>query len=92
MPTETAESKAENQAPASGHLLVVDRQTVAELLANARELPLLLDVHSVARLTALSKATVYRMVSAKQFPRPVEDIGPTRWKRADVEDWVENLR
>ena len=43
----------------------------------------------VAELIGLSQATLYRMVSRGEFPRPVQ-ISPrcTGWRADEVEEWV----
>lgn len=53
------------------------------------DLPLLLDIHGVARLLSLSVRSVQRFHSAGHLPKPVEwFIGSTRWLRSDIEAWV----
>ena len=56
--------------------------------------PLLLSTATVARLLEVSRATLLRMVSAKEFPPPIHvGVGGRRrhprWRRRDVEAWVE---
>ena len=43
----------------------------------------------VAELIGLSQATLYRMVSRGEFPRPVQ-ISPrcTGWRADEVQEWV----
>ena len=50
--------------------------------------PHLLHVREVCRLTSLSRRTVYRLMEAGDFPRPVQ-ISPGRvaWRTEDVEAW-----
>ncbi len=46
-------------------------------------------VNTVARLCAVSKATVWRKVAAGQFPRPVKlSERITAWRMADVNAWL----
>ncbi len=49
----------------------------------------LLTIESVAKLTALCRATIYRWVAAGRFPRPIQ-LGPrtVRWKSAEVDAWI----
>ena len=43
----------------------------------------------VVKLIGLSRATLYRMISSGEFPRPVQ-ISPrcTGWRADEVEEWV----
>lgn len=44
---------------------------------------------SVLRLTALSRATLYRRIAQGRFPRPVHLGGRAcGWPRAAVQDWI----
>ena len=51
---------------------------------------MLLKSEEVSELVKLSRPTIYKMMSAGRFPRPVK-IGSraVRWRRADVEAWIE---
>ena len=51
---------------------------------------MLLRIDEVTTLVRLSRPSVYRLMAAGDFPRPVQ-IGSraVRWRRADVEAWVE---
>ena len=53
----------------------------------------LMKVKEVAEQIGLSVATVWRMVAAGTFPRPV-NIAPraTRWRSDSVETWIESQR
>lgn len=50
---------------------------------------MVLRVKDVAKVTALSVATVYRDVAAGRFPRPIR-LSPNTsgWLRDEVEEWV----
>lgn len=50
---------------------------------------LLIDVAEVARLLSCSIDTVYRLVRAGLLPKPVKLIRSSRWRRVDVEAYVE---
>lgn len=53
----------------------------------------LLNVRAVAARIGLSRATVYRMVAAGQFPRPTyPQPGAPRWPSDEVDHWIETLR
>jgi predicted DNA-binding transcriptional regulator AlpA len=54
--------------------------------------PLLLRADEVARLVAVSTRTLWRLVNTEQFPAPVRVGGCTRWRLADVENWVNRCR
>ncbi len=51
----------------------------------------LLSISEIARLTSLSKATIYRCIKAGIFPKPLK-IGLRRvgWNSKDVFDFVAN--
>ena len=51
----------------------------------------LIRIGEVKRLTGLSGATLYRKVSAKEFPRPVR-LGATAraWALSEIQDWIAN--
>jgi predicted DNA-binding transcriptional regulator AlpA len=52
--------------------------------------PLLLKADDVARLIAVSTRTLWRLVRAGQFPRPIYVGGSSRWRQVDVESWVQS--
>lgn len=50
-----------------------------------------LPIKEVVRRTSLSRATVYRLVHAGAFPRPVLIAGaPTAWVEAEVVRWMQD--
>ena len=56
--------------------------------------PKLLPIRDVCRRIGLSSATVYRLISAGTFPRPVKIGGrgarpAARWVTAEVDRWIE---
>lgn len=49
----------------------------------------LIRIEEVKRLTGLSTATLYRKISAKEFPRPVRLGEAARaWPLSEVQDWI----
>jgi prophage regulatory protein len=49
----------------------------------------LIRIGEVKRLTGLSTATLYRKMSAKEFPRPVQLGAAARaWPLSEVQDWI----
>ncbi len=45
----------------------------------------------VCHRTGMSKATVYRLVKAGQFPKPVKLTARLRgWISGDVQEWISN--
>ena len=49
----------------------------------------LIRIGEVKRLTGLSTATLYRKISAKEFPRPVRLGAAARaWLLSEVQDWI----
>ena len=49
----------------------------------------LIRFREVKRLTGLSGATLYRKMSAREFPRPVQLGAAARaWLLSEVQDWI----
>ena len=59
-------------------------------LAAANDPDALLQVSTVQALTGLSRATIYRWIKTKGFPKPV-NLGPgcVRWKAGTVREWMQ---
>ena len=57
--------------------------------SESRAVERLIRFPEVKRLTGLSGATLYRQISAKEFPRPVQ-LGPAAraWPLSEVQDWI----
>lgn len=53
--------------------------------------PLMLDDSGSARLYGISRATFRRLVSAGIFPQPIKFGRSSRWKRSDLEAFVDEL-
>jgi len=51
--------------------------------------PLLLDIDEVARLLSVSRTSVKRMRSERAMPEPVRVRGGLRWRRVDIEEWID---
>lgn len=52
----------------------------------------LLRLQDVLARTGLSKSTIYRMVGAQTFPKPVKVGGKTvRWRESDIDGWMSQL-
>ncbi|WP_298018267.1 AlpA family phage regulatory protein [uncultured Castellaniella sp.] len=48
-------------------------------------------IADVIRITAISRATIYRRISEGRFPRPVNLGGRARgWTPAALQEWIEN--
>ena len=62
-------------------------------LAIPVDAPLLLTDAQAAAMAGLSRRTVWSLVSQGLFPAPVKVPGVrmTRWKRSDVQAWVDAL-
>ena len=46
----------------------------------------------VEKQTALSRASIYRLIHAGLFPRPVAlGTGSVRWKQSSITLWLSNL-
>ena len=48
----------------------------------------LLDVTQVATMAGLHRATVFKLVSAGKFPKPVKLGRATRWSKAELIAWI----
>lgn len=51
--------------------------------------PLLLRVGEVAQLLGISERSVWRMQSAGRLPAAVRLAGSIRWRRVEIEAWVD---
>lgn len=48
---------------------------------------------TVEKLSGLSRATIYRLIKAGKFPRPLSiGTGAVRWRQSDVIAWQHSLR
>jgi excisionase family DNA binding protein len=56
---------------------------------NAEEARLLLDARQVAEALGVGRATFYRKLAAGCLPRPVRIGGMPRWRRTEIQAWVE---
>ena len=53
---------------------------------------LLLPRRAVEKQAGISRATIYRMIKAGKFPRPVSiGTGAVRWKQSDITAWQKSL-
>lgn len=52
--------------------------------------PALLSVDQVAGLLQVSRRTVWRLVSAGELIPPVRLRGNSRWRRVELEAWIES--
>ena len=52
---------------------------------------LLLPIEGVMDTVSLSRRTVWRLVSAGEFPPPVKVGRASRWRMADITEWVDSL-
>lgn len=47
---------------------------------------------TVEKLSGLSRATIYRLIKAGKFPRPLSiGTGSVRWRQSDVIAWQQSL-
>ncbi len=49
---------------------------------------MLLTVDQVAESLQVSARTVWRMRSAGELPAPIRILGSVRWRRTELESWV----
>lgn len=52
--------------------------------------PVLLTVKEVAEMLGLSERTVYRLADAGNMPRPVKLGAAVRWRRNELERWIDD--
>ena len=50
----------------------------------------LLNVKEVAEMLGLSERTVYRLSDTGNMPQPVKLGAAVRWRRQELESWIEN--
>lgn len=48
----------------------------------------LLRIRHILERTSLSRATIYRMISARTFPRPMRMGGCAVWLESDLDKWI----
>ncbi len=66
--------------------------TVSQSVREALDPPLLLGHDDAARLLGVSRSAWYRLAGSVGFPAAVAVPGSApRWRRADLERWVERL-
>lgn len=59
------------------------------MTSNVVELRPLCDVREVAAALGVTTRTIWRMRDSGQMPTPIRVRGSVRWRRADVEQWIE---
>ena len=52
--------------------------------------PVLLTVKEVAEMLGLSERTVYRLADVNKMPRPVKIGAAVRWRRNELDTWIED--
>jgi len=58
-------------------------------LTEPADRPLLIDIHALAALLDRSAASLERDIPAGRLPAPVWLGGSRRWRRAEIEAWVD---
>lgn len=51
--------------------------------------PKLINAEELARLMQISERTLWRLLSGRKLPQPVRIGRNTRWRLAEVEQWIE---
>ncbi len=87
MPREVSERTLATESA----VVVTGDHIMANLKIERAEL-MLLRVEQVADIIGVSKRTVWRLVSGGQLPQPVSIGRCRRWKHADVEQFVKELK
>lgn len=58
---------------------------------SSADMPLLVRLPMVMRLTGLGRSTIYRMVAAQKFPSPVRlSARAVAWRQSDLNAWSES--
>ncbi len=52
--------------------------------------PVLLTAEEVAAMLGVSERTLWRLLSAGKVPKPVRFGRNTRWREAEVKEWIES--
>ncbi|MGF6349006.1 helix-turn-helix transcriptional regulator [Variovorax sp. W2I14] len=55
------------------------------------EQKLLIPALEAAKMLSLGRSTFWNKVKLKQLPQPVKIAGVTRWRVADLRDFVKNI-
>jgi prophage regulatory protein len=65
------------------------RISMQQIQPENRAIERLIRIAEVKRLTGLSTATLYRKISAKDFPPPVQlGVAARAWPLSEVQDWI----
>jgi prophage regulatory protein len=63
-----------------------------EIVREEHTVERLIRIGEVKRLTGMSTTTLYRKISAKEFPRPVQlGAGARAWPLSEVQNWIAGL-
>ena len=55
---------------------------------NTETVPMLINAEEVARMMDVSERTLWRLLSAGKVPAPVRIGRSTRWRLAEVREWI----
>lgn len=68
-------------------------QCTAEHVQHPQNVDWLITRKTVEKLSGLSKATIYRLIKAEKFPRPLSiGTGSVRWRQSDIFAWQQSLK
>jgi excisionase family DNA binding protein len=56
---------------------------------NTNSVPVLINAEELARIMDVSERTLWRLLSGGKLPRPVRIGRNTRWRLAEVMEWIE---
>ena len=51
----------------------------------------LVDIKTVMRVLSSSRASIYRDIKNRVFPRPVKARGSSRWRSSEIHEFIANL-
>lgn len=68
------------------------QQSKADQCHSGQVADFLIPRKTVEKLSGLSRATIYRLMKAGKFPRPLSiGTGSVRWRQSDVIAWQQSL-
>ena len=56
---------------------------------NTNTVPILINAEELARMMDVSERTLWRLLSGGKVPQPVRIGRNTRWRLAEVAEWIE---
>ena len=61
------------------------------ILGSIAERDRLIRLHTVMELSGLSRSTIYRKISEREFPAPYKFGRSSLWKLSELNNWIDNV-